>query len=283
MTILIGFIGLSRADLAEKNGTKMTSRKISNAKGLYLEGIRDGHIVEALDKYTGDRYTQHSTGVGDGKTGFMEFFGPFIDRNPVRDIRVVRAIEDGPYVFLHVYQSLNNGEAEWVTADLFDTDGNDRMIEHWDVIAPYVGKTASGRTSVDGSTEIEDLELTDANKETVRRFIDNILMNSRADKITNYISPNRYDQHAAEIGDGLDGLMSHFQRLQASGEVARYHKVHNLIGQGNFVVAFSHLQKGASHYAVFDIFRLKGGKLLEHWDVQEKILAPEEWNNSGKF
>ena len=47
--------------------------RISNAKGLYLEGIRDGNMVEALDKYTGERYTQHSTGVRDGKDGFIEF------------------------------------------------------------------------------------------------------------------------------------------------------------------------------------------------------------------
>jgi len=43
-------------------------------------------------------------------------------RNPIRDIQVVRAIEDGQFVFVHVYQSLNSGEAKWVTADLFDTD-----------------------------------------------------------------------------------------------------------------------------------------------------------------
>jgi len=259
------------------------SRKIASAKGLYLDGIRDGNMVDALEKFTGARYTQHSTGVGDGKDGFMEFFGPFLERNPIRDIRVVRAIEDGPYVFLHVYQSLNNGEAEWVTADLFDTDENDRMIEHWDVIAPYVGKTVSGRTMVDGPDKVQDLELTDVNKETVRRFFDDILLGGQMAKITDYISPEQYDQHAPEIGDGLEGLMKHIQKLRASGQVAKYHKLHKLIGQGDFVAAFSHLQRGDSHYAVFDIFRLTNGKLVEHWDVQEKILAPEEWNNSGKF
>ena len=109
------------------------SKRIANAKGLYLEGIRDGNMREALDKYTGDRYTQHSTGVADGKEGFIEFFAPFLERNPIRDIQVVRAIEDGRYVFCHVYQSLNNGEVKWVTADLFDTDEKGRIVEHWDV------------------------------------------------------------------------------------------------------------------------------------------------------
>ncbi len=88
------------------------SRKIDNAIGLYLEGIRDGNPREAVAKYTGDRYTQHSTGVRDGADGFVEFFEGFIERNPVRDIQIVRALVDGQYLFVHAYQSLNNGEAE---------------------------------------------------------------------------------------------------------------------------------------------------------------------------
>ena len=61
-----------------------------SAIGLYMEGIRDGRPREALDKYVGSRYTQHSTGVGHGKEGFIEFFVPFIERTPKRELRVLR-------------------------------------------------------------------------------------------------------------------------------------------------------------------------------------------------
>ena len=47
---------------------------MQNATNLYMEGIRDGHYVEAINKYTGAFYKQHSTGVKDGKEGFIEFF-----------------------------------------------------------------------------------------------------------------------------------------------------------------------------------------------------------------
>jgi len=263
-------------------GTTMTdSLRISNAKGLYLEGIRDGNMKVALDKYTGDRYTQHSTGVGDGKKGFMEFFGPFLKNNPVRDIQVVRAIEDGQYVFVHVYQSLNNGDVKWVTADLFDTDDKCRMIEHWDVIAPYVEETLSGRTMVDGPTEVEDLDKTDENKVIVQAFFNDVLLGGQFDKVTDYISSEQYDQHNPNVGDGLAGINKHFQT--AGERNSRYVKVHHLIGQGNFVVAYSHAQVSDEDWAFFDIFRLKDNKIVEHWDVQEKILPKEQWNNSGKF
>jgi hypothetical protein len=65
---------------------------LANAQSLYLEGIRDGDVRRAVEAYTGDRYTQHSTGVRDGVEGFVEFFEPFVKNNPVRDIELVRSL-----------------------------------------------------------------------------------------------------------------------------------------------------------------------------------------------
>ncbi len=104
--------------------------KLQNARHLYLEGIRDGHYREAVEAYTGDRYTQHSTGVKDDKEGFIEFFSEFVERSPRRDIQIVRGWVDRQYVFLQAYQNINDGEAEWVTTDFFDTDEHDKIIEH---------------------------------------------------------------------------------------------------------------------------------------------------------
>ncbi|MEO1645492.1 MAG: nuclear transport factor 2 family protein, partial [Chloroflexota bacterium] len=171
------------------------SQKLENAKRLYLEGIRDGNAREAVTKYTGDRYTQHSTGVRDGVEGFVEFFEPFIERNPKRDIQIVRGLEDGQYVFVHAYQSLNDGETEWVTTDFFDTDENDKIIEHWDVIAAYSPRTPSGHTSVDGATKIADLDKTEANKQVVRNLIRDVLMRENPTNIDKYISSETYIQH----------------------------------------------------------------------------------------
>ncbi len=260
-----------------------TTQKTEHAKGLYLEGIRDGKVWDALNAHTGDRYTQHSTGVGDGKQGFADFFVPFLERNPIRDIQVVRAIEDGPYVFLQVYQSLNNGESQWVTGDLFDTDQSDLVVEHWDVIQEYATETISGRTMVDGPTEIKDLDQTEANKAKIADFCQTVLIGGQYDRVSDFISTEQYDQHNPKVGDGLDGFGAYAAKLAEKGLSMRYWKVHKLIGQGNFVVTLSHMQMGDSHFCVFDIFRLHDRLIVEHWDVTEKILAPEQWNNQGKF
>jgi predicted SnoaL-like aldol condensation-catalyzing enzyme len=260
------------------------NKKLENAVNLYLEGIRDGKPREAVDRYTGERYTQHSTGVRDGKEGFIEFFEPFIQRNPIRNIEVVRSIVDGQYVFLHVFQSLNNGETKWVTTDFFDTDGNDRIIEHWDVISAFSGQTGSGHTSIDGPTEIVDLDKTEENKQLVRNFIQDILMSGgNPSKLEDYVS-DQFIQHKENVDDGREYLR------RVSTEVPRsvnYKEIVLLVGQGNFVATLckAHVKDETSdqEYAQVDVFRVEHGKIVEHWDNVEPVPPPEENVNGGKF
>ena len=255
-------------------------QKLENAKSLYLEGIRDGNARAAVTKYTGARYTQHSTGVRDGVEGFVEFFEPFIERNPKRDIQIIRGLEDGQYVFVHAYQSLNDGEAEWVTTDFFDTDEHDKIIEHWDVIAAYTAETPSGHTSIDGPTEITDLEKTEENKELVHNLITDVLMGENPHNIDKYISSETYIQHNPELPDGLESFKS---LALAEENPLRYQEIVLLVGQGNFVATLCKATWEGDPYAQVDIFRIEDGLVVEHWDNVEPDPPKEEWANSGKF
>lgn len=259
------------------------SQKLENARNLYIEGINQGKAKEALDKYIGSRYTQHSTGVADGKEGFLEFFLPFLERNPVRDIQIIRTIEDGQYVFVHAHQSLNNGEYYYVTADFFDTDEEDKIIEHWDAIQEEVKQTASGRSMASGPTEIEDEHKTEENRKLITEFCDVVLIGGQYQKIADYISTAEYAQHNPEVEDGIGGFQKFAQKLAAEGKTMVYIKVHKILIQGNFAATLSHVEIGDESWCYIDIFRIKDSKIVEHWDVCEKIGPEETWNNSGKF
>jgi len=219
--------------------------------------------------------------VRDGVEGFVEFFEPFIERNPVRDIQIVRAIEDGRYVFVHAYQSLNNREAEWVTMDFFDTDNDEKIVEHWDVIAPYSGSTPSGHTSVDGPTEVADLERTDENKALVRAMIHDVLIpGGDPTNVGQYISAETYIQHDAEVADGLE----EFRPLAVDPDKSLvYDEIVLLVGQGNFVATLCRARWEGAPYAQADLFRIDDGVIVEHWDAAEAIGPEDEWVNSGKF
>jgi high affinity sulfate transporter 1 len=250
-----------------------------NALALYLLAVRDGHPRAAASAYTGARLVQHSTGVRDGADGFVEFFEPFIERNPVRYVRIVRSIEDGRLVFLQVFLSLNHGESEWVSTDFFDTDSDDRVIEHWDVVARYTGPIESGRSAIDGPTEISDLDRTDENKAIVRKMIKKVLLpGGKPARVDRYFLDN-YVRHNDELADGVRS----FHDLAASPDALVYDKIVLLVGEGSFVATLCRVRKGDVEYAQTDIFRLQHGLIVEHWGNSEVVPPKEQWVNSGKF
>ncbi|TWU54883.1 SnoaL-like domain protein [Rubripirellula tenax] len=178
---------------------KDMGQALENVRKLYLEGIAGGDARVAVNKYTGHRYTQHSTGVEDGAEGFLKFFEPFLERNPKREIEIVRIFEDGPWVFCSAYQSLNDGAARWVTMDMFFTDAKGLILEHWDTIAPYVAETKSGEDMVGGPSDVNMSVDTAASKSLVLEYTKQVLQEAEHHKIDRFISEDLV-QHAGAIG-----------------------------------------------------------------------------------
>ena len=251
--------------------------RLDNAKALYLRGIRDGEFEAAIHRYAGDRYTQHSTPVRDGKEGFIEFFANFIERNPQREIEILRGFEDGRFVFLHAVQVLNGGESCWVTADIFDTDDVGKLVEHWDIIEALSNDGPSGRTQVDGPTELLDLGETAANKALVAAFVTEVLQGGDSAAVERFVAED-YVEHNPARGEGRAALAA----LLDEGAV-RYEAVHKLIGSGWFVATLAEVSLDSGPAAVIDLYRVEGAKIVEHWDVTEEILPEDQWVNSGKF
>ena len=48
-------------------------------------------------------------------------------------------------------------------------------------------------------------------------------------------------------------------------------------------MCFAHQVWNGIDYAAFDIFRLEGGLIVEHWDNVETLPPADELANSGKF
>lgn len=253
-------------------------KALENVRNIYMEGIAGGNARAAVEKYTGHRYTQHSTGVADGVEGFLAFFEPFVERNPKRDIEIVRIFEDGPWVFCSAYQSLNDGAAQWVTMDMFFTGQDGLILEHWDTIAAYQADTKSGADMVHGPFAIDATADTEANKQVVLEYTKQVLQERSHDKIGQFISDD-FVQHAASVGVGLTGL---FEWLK-SDEAGHYEMLFHLMGQGDHVVTYGKRHAMGKDIAVFDLYRLSGGQIVEHWMNEEEISPRDAWGNSGKF
>lgn len=63
-----------------------------------------------------------------------------------------------------------------------------------------------------------------------------------------------------------------------------YEKTHQILAQGNYVLAVSEGTFGGTPTSYYDLWRIENGKVAEHWDVMETIADKETWQNTnGKF
>lgn len=251
---------------------------LDNVRKIYIEGIAGGKIREMVTECTGHRYTQHSTGVADGAEGFLGFFEPFLKRNPDRDIELIRILEDGPWVFCMAYQSLNKGAAQWVTMDMFFTDENGLILEHWDTIAPFVAETKSGNDMVRGTTDINGKADATKSKAVVREYVKQVLQEGGINKLDNFVAEDLV-QHGPLIGAGRKGLTAWLES-EAAG---KYEFLFNIFGQGDFAVTYGKRHAAGKDVAVFDLYRVADGKIVEMWENTEEISPREKWGNTGKF
>lgn len=253
------------------------SQQMQNAQKLYMRGIQDGQIDEVHRHYMGASYTQHSTGVPDGKEGFKAFFQDFFQRNPERQIKIIRYIEDNNFVFLHVHQYLNQGQTQWVTADIFRADESGRIVEHWDVIEAYQAPVDGQVDPILGDFALDQAEDGAENKKQVRRFLTEVMQNQEFQSFNRYVSPDLI-QHNLAMGQGGKAYSNYLQDHQVN-----YDFVFKLLAQGDYVVAYSKVWQDGQDYAWMDIFRLKDGLIVEHWDTKEAMPAKEDLTNLGKF
>lgn len=225
-----------------------------------------------------EKYTQHNLSVGDGLAGF----GAVMQHAPEGGFkaRVVRAFEDGEFVFTHTEYDFFGPK---VGFDVFRFEDG-LIVEHWDNLQEIAPKNASGRTQLDGPTEVSDIDQTQANKRVIQGFIDDVLMGAHPENITDYVSTEVYHQHNPAVGDGLAALGQALEGMAKAGTPMIYSTNHMLLGEGNFVLAVSEGTFMGNPSAYYDLFRLKDGKIVEHWDAIETIPPRADWkNDNGKF
>jgi len=237
---------------------------------------------EGVRKYVAEDYIQHNPFVPTGRDALIGFL-PGLEASGITYTNH-RILQDGDFVVLH--NSFTNAQAfgapEIVTIDIYRIE-NGQAAEHWDAIQPVVADTSSGRSMVDGGTEITDLDKTEANKALAVSLVEDVLMGKDPSKISDYISADNYAQHNPFIKDGLGGIVEAVETLTAQNNMFKYTKIHKVLGEGNFVLTVSEGEWGGKPQAFYDLFRVEDGKMVEHWDVIQPVPTENLANNNGMF
>ncbi len=96
-----------------------------------------------------------------------------------------------------------------------------------------------------------------------------------------YLNPS-YRQHNPNVGDGRQPFVDFFVPFFEKNPEAQT-EIKRVIAEGDLVVLHVHskVSKADPGRAVVDIFRVKDGKIVEHWDVMQPV--PEKSVNSNSM
>ncbi len=236
---------------------------------------------DAVDTYFDSSYIQHNPEVPNGSDAFKGLIEN-LGRSGNFKTNFTRVISDGDLVAFHGrYEGF--GPTPLIAFDVFRVvDG--KIVEHWDNLIEEQTPNPSGHSQTDGETEITDLDKTEENKAKVLEFITKSLIDHEQVDITQYISPVTYTQHNPMVGDGLEGFGAFMGEMAKQGISMAYSKVHQVIGEGNFVLTMSEGTFGDNAMSFYDLFRLEDGLIVEHWDVIAPMPTSDAAHNeAGKF
>ncbi|PFC87867.1 pyruvate kinase [Bacillus anthracis] len=120
------------------------------------------------------------------------------------------------------------------------------------------------------------------NKKMVVDFYNEVFNKHNIDIIPKYVSED-YQQHNPFVADGRKAFMDFFKEdfvknPNSSAEVKR------VVAEGDTVALHVHSRTNSQDkgVAIVDIFRIKDGKIVEHWDVIQEIPS-EAANNNTMF
>lgn len=117
------------------------------------------------------------------------------------------------------------------------------------------------------------------NKQKVIEFYDKAINQKDFAAASLYLG-SRYVQHNPTAADGPEGLKAFIQFLNDNYPNA-HSEIKQIFAEGDYVVlhVYSIREPGTRGQAIFDLFKLENGKIVEHWDTIQDI--PEKSANSN--
>ncbi|KIO78726.1 hypothetical protein TH53_02145 [Pedobacter lusitanus] len=251
----------------------------NSEKAAAIQNSIETETLAQIGLINSKSYKQHNLNVADGFDAILALH----ELMPMEKVytNVVRAFQDGDIGFVHVDYYLFEPT---VAFDIHRFE-NGLSVEHWDNLQTNSKKVnKSGRTMTDGKTKAIDHDLTAHNKKLASTFVNEVLVGKNFDKAQDFFNGDVLIQHNPHMGDGVSEFFNVLKEWKDEGKEQIYTAVHQVLGEGNFVLVLSEGYMNNLPTAFYDLYRIENNKIIEHWDVIEEIPSPEnQKNTNGKF
>jgi len=273
-------IALFACDKDEDNQLKTDPPLSMQERVISLLGSYEtGDSTKAVEYINPNNFVQHNLHIADGLEGMVKAISDGILKGT--KIVPLRVLIDDDLIITHGEYQMNN--ISMVGFNIFRFK-NDKIVEHWDNLQLAAGPNPSGHSMTDGAIDIMDESKTQANKDLIRNFTNEILIAGQDSLVSDFFNGNDLIQHNPTMKDSVSSWQAALENLSEQGTELIYHQLQKVVAQGNFVLAISDGQMGGQPMAFYDLYRLENDKIVEHWDVTEEIPDESTWShNNGKF
>ncbi|WPU92188.1 nuclear transport factor 2 family protein [Mucilaginibacter sabulilitoris] len=220
--------------------------------------------AELIPEFVREDYIQHNPTVKQGRAGVTEMIN-YLKTLPAplagAKSPIIRAIQEGDFVVTHL--DIRFMGKRMVVIDLFKLkDG--MLAEHWDAIQEIPDQTGLSVTATNGINEINESATTVDSKHVVEGFYNAVFNKQPAAGFIHhdYIE---HDFGVIKSGKSLSNYLS--------DDPARDTKLYRIIGEGDFVAVQSSFKRAEKLFALYEIYRIADGKIIEHWSVEQ--VAPD--------
>lgn len=127
-----------------------------------------------------------------------------------------------------------------------------------------------------------NLQQLEDNKRNVIEFYNEVINQKDFEAASHYLGTG-FKQHNPMVHDGPEGLREFIQFLRDYYPNA-HSEIKKIFADGDFVMLHVHSirEPGTRGRAIFDLFKLEDGKIVEHWDTIQEIPV-ESANTNGMF
>jgi len=255
------------------------------------------HDMTAYQDLADPDFVQHDPDMGNGIVGYRAFFAK-LAQAPKGDPTAMKHVTDMVLVdgdlFAVMHHSLAGpGDKGRLFVDLWRVkDG--KIAEHWDVIQPIVATMPHQNGMACGNVETyaraaawhdsiahPTCGLPDphvdraASLATYRAYAAEVAKGDVEGAIQRYFADD-YRQHSPEIADGKQGAIAYLRREwgDKAGGVRPTLGLQRIVAEGDLVlVHYLYTDPAGKQSAHVDIFRIRGGKIHEHWDLKQPVPA----------
>lgn len=255
--------------VSNSDDTDDSRNDINEERALALINAFNTGDPAPLEYVSDEKYIQHNPWFKDGKEALAKIF----NGTPIANVKTIRTFSERDVVIMH------NEFGEETVFDIFRFE-NGLIVEHWDNFE-YTKIDGDGTSQTDGHTMVE--KTSTYYKPFFEAMSQQLFITGDWTNAAKYFNFENFIEH--RNGAGADG--GYFSRFNGKTNLKFYNAVKFIYSYANFGLIMS---EGPDYtgadteglYAYYDLFRVENGRMVEHWDVVQKIPV-ESQNNNGKW